>query len=757
MGMQIDPETGEEINDGELPGPGAVDTAPGPGAPPEQGDPGEIDMGMPDLSDPTVDEDHGLLAAIDQTPAPGEVKPGATTDTSVKKGDKSSRSFSGVTQAGRAASRGIFDATDREADAEGQRLKGQLAENQAKLDIGFADQAMSLEMQRKIDEEHHEELRDLHSQALEFNKMQTQLEQGAMVQAQAESQKYMTGFQQEMVGVRQMMMQTGNPLGGLDPSRKLALGAATFIQGMLAAKGTTINVTGQIDHWVEREMAHHQDSIKNRTNAAQSQLTLFGLARQNAQDDWEARQRLRGFVIDGMKARLMMEADRYGAVSAKADAMMKAGQLEVAQQQNSMLLQDKVEKQIFDYKQLANTKAVAQAQASIQRGHLGLEQTREARLKAHMDKEDALAARKAAAKGEAGAQFQPISDPSTPNLDALGKPVKVMGPDGHMITPKTGAYLWAPDDKADKVVRQHATEKAAELKAEYQEGQQAMDELIKLRKGAEKVMGLPEFVRERNPEYMQYKAEQTRLIAVVRKAATGLSFTAGENKTYLDQLPDDKIGGGDMDKMMFSFGETMRTKYNAKMNSLVGAGLRKLTPEEREQAGYATYDDLDAGGGARNRNNLSDAPADKPSYQTDVGTVAAGGGSRVRAGTTSPSDFFEEPAMVQPSKAWSRFVGKDTPQPEAATRVDQLALGVLSPSTYRRAHPDDQSLPDRDEVLAGQLLAGLKDIAGKNANAPEIHYANKLVGYIDGIHSLAEKDPKAAQKAYTELLFTLEE
>lgn len=722
---------------------------------PAQDDPDEIQMtgdepdSSPDglaalVNDPEgnfsyeVDDDHGLLGAIEQVPAPGESM-GDVMQQSASGG--MSASFRGPTERAKKVVGGVFDKEEAKSYNERLRLQQQMEQQKAGLDAGFHKQRLAMDEMAGIDAEHHDQLRDLHQQQLEFNQLQTNLEAMAQVQAKADAQQYMNQYHQEMVGVKQLMMQSGNPLGGLDTSGGLALAGAAFIQGFLGARGININVTGQVDHWVEREMQHHQQMIQNRQGAANQQLTLFGIARQSAQDDYEARQRLRGFVTEGMKAKLLMEADRYQSGAAKADAMAKAAQLDIDQQNTMIALQNGVEKKAFEARQLGIQSASAQAKASVDYGHLSIERAREERL------------RKASENKGEKEPMSPISDPASPQLDPFGKRV---------VDPKTGkavsngAFLWAPDERADKVNRTQAVKKASELKKDYQYASQAMDELITLRKKAEKVMGLPDYVKERDEDYLQYKAEKTRLITIIRRAATGLSFTAGENETYESQLMDEKILGDSTDKLMFRFSKDLRRKYNAEMNSLVGAGLRKLSDDERKSYGYQTYDTLDISGEGRDNINLSDDAPVKTAVDQDVRNVTGRGGkftdkTNPQKTVEGKPDFFDMPTMKEPTKGWKRFIGDGIPQPEETLKIEDLARGIINPAGYRKLHPEDKTMPERDELLRGRLREALEAI-GKSSTGQDARYANTLVGTMNGIYQL---EPDKARKAALDLMDTL--
>src|SRR5690606_37884280 len=138
---------------------------------------------------------------------------------------------------------------------------------------------------------------ELQQQVISFNQQAVELEQRMAAQAQAERAAYLAQYKEQLALVKQLALQSGNPMGQLSRAEAIGLAGAQFAQGFLAAQGVNIDVAGQVDRWVERSIAEHQMKIQNARTAAQETLHLYEIARQNSQDEWEARQRYRGFVI----------------------------------------------------------------------------------------------------------------------------------------------------------------------------------------------------------------------------------------------------------------------------------------------------------------------------------------------------------------------------------------------------------------------------------------------------------------------------
>ncbi len=142
-------------------------------------------------------------------------------------------------------------------------------------------------------------------------------------------QQYMADYQQKLSAVAQIAAMPGNPLAGLDHIQAGALGGSAFAQGFLAAQGINIDVTGQIDRWVQTSMAEHQQKVQNARQGAEDSLHLYDIARQGTQDEYEAQQRYRGMIIEGMKTKMLAEAARFNSPLALSQAAEKAAKLDL--------------------------------------------------------------------------------------------------------------------------------------------------------------------------------------------------------------------------------------------------------------------------------------------------------------------------------------------------------------------------------------------------------------------------------------------
>ena len=754
--MAIDPTTGREEADLSFLDPGYIDmgvpenegpaeTAAEPGeedptstamsVPAPGEDPNEIQMTGQEgqVANPFPDDSH-MQAALSEVPAPGE---------SVSASAGRTQSFNGYTEAGKKYSNDVFGRADKNADSREARVRSEMDADLARIGATRSASIAAIDKRNEVETEHFNNRLDLHKGQLEFFEKQAELETMAFVHAKAEAQQYIAKYQQDMAGVRQLMNSTGNPLTGLDTGRKIGLGAAAFAQGMLAVKGININVTGQIDKWVDREMQAHQQMIQNKTAAANSQLTLYGLARQGAKDDWEGRQRLRGFVIDGLKTQIVMEADKYRSASASADAMAKAAQLDILQAQNTMAMHEKIRKESLDIKTQEINEAVARAHAAKEQQALG-------ETASYHNKLIDLEREKLNKQYPSGEDFPtPIADPTSHPMDKNGQP---------LLDPKTGKPVdlvenkWVPDMSPgiDAGARTSALKKLSEYNGNYDAAKHALNRLRDLKAQAEKdgILGLNMLDKAASEKFARYKNQINTLVAQAVKADSGLVANEGEFQRHMALLDTRQFyQAGDNAAMIEDFENNLRDAHQARVNALEGTGIRRMTAKELEHSGQwkATTKVDEAGQAASDLRLSPDAnvqslsPYDQAAFRAmgsgrknnDVVSRLPNADLQIGGGVSLRDNIDPVETLDKPTRGWSALVGKDVPQPAIAKEIDSLYKGIINPAKYREDNPvkpDAPGLPQRDELLRSNLINTLKKI-GRDAQLPEVRdYANRLVG-----------------------------
>lgn len=386
----------------------------------------------------------------------------------------------------------------------------------------------------------HAEEANLLDRHRDFLDTQAKLEARLHDESKIERQKYLTAAQEQLAAARQLSMMTGNPLGTMGMGSAGGMGMAQFAEGFLAARGIHLNVTSQIDKMVDRGIQQHQQQIANVRANASDQFHLYDIARQSSEDDYEARQRYRGMVIDGMKTAVQASAARFGSQIAMAQGQQKSAELD-------MMLNQHLEEQADRYqtKWLDTRKAIASEK--IEWGKIAIDKQK-----------IALEEKKNAAK--TNGSWNKIADPFDTKL----------GPDGKPVT--GGKIKWEIDPSAPDGVKTQAAGKVDTAKQFYSDFRQGLDRLSELRTKAQDVMKGPEAVRgAQSQEYREYKQQRDLLTELMQKHVTGAAAPDAQATRIMNWLKDDNVlESGTNKNFIDNLNENLRKSYENTMNGTIG-------------------------------------------------------------------------------------------------------------------------------------------------------------------------------------------
>ena len=523
--------------------------------------------------------DSGDLDLFNDVPdAPGNDQPNdiemppmdMARSQEVSGGMGQSQSFSGITDRGTKKAGGFFGAAQNRAEQRNAELQSQFQQDSARLNDTIARRRQGMAELAAIDQEHQEGLLDIRRQARDFQLKEAKLEELAYNKAMQGATQYIAAYKQEMAGVRQLMLQSGNPLGGLTAVEGGALGAALFAQGFLGARGIQVNVAGQVDRWVEREMQAHQQMIQNQTNAAEGNLTLFNLARQGAMDDVQARQRMRGFVLDALKSSIYMEAARYKSQSALADAQVKAAELDALALSNEMAMRDKLVKHQLDIYGQEIQAAKYQADASREAYATAIDARYKQKLGEKIDAE-IEAEKNKPKKAEPVKPVTTFADPFNVKRDWLGKAIS------------GGKETWMLDPNEEAGIRSQAAKEGGERTRFWAEQGTNLIKLKDLFASAKGDMKGPEWFRnKKSKEYREYQQVKNYLTEWLQKDVTGAAAPDEQAARIQGWLKaDDMFQIGSNMGMIDNFIELQRNRYEKAMDNTPGI-IRIKDGEYRE-------------------------------------------------------------------------------------------------------------------------------------------------------------------------------
>lgn len=683
----------------------------------------EVDMGAPALSSP---QGTPQLA-------------GSGTSS----GSGISASFRGSTEAGRQATTGFFDQASEDTaammEAQGGRFTAEAEATQRHYDT-LRDSTIE---QGKSERYHQKQLEQLSREVQDFNESAAELEERIHADGKVVREQILGEYREQLAGVRALAATSGNPLGGLGLGQAGAMGGAMFAQGFLAAQGIQIDVGGQIDKWVDRSIAEHQMKIKNAQQGAADTLNLYDIARQSSKDDWEARQRYRGFVIQGFQSAIQIEAARFGSEIAVQRAMQRSAELEIEKTKSIAGIGDRYFATYVQTHTMALNEAEKRAQASVQERELKIRQQQantasySART-ARMEQERLSAPPAPEERADMG-----FSDGELV-VDAQGNPV--LDANGNRQVEKK----WEVDpalQKQDPTAAREVFKTGRETEDNYKMLLDATTRLGKSHEEALKVWnGMNPGVR-----MVGWKAAarlddtgaigrylQDREVWVMAKIRMNSGLAASENEANrhyglveLDKLLEFGSKGG---QRIANLRKTASEDFERKMQS---SGIRLLDKPRRVSVGTA---------GGRTQAEDTIARGDHAGVKVEPG-LAGKALEHIEA-----RDSDEAPAKSM-SGTWADFYRQETSdpehrdekvpigQPEYAVMIDRLAIGYLEPTSESNKAALGIQKEESEYATKWDSYEVLQSVARGKTKAED-----RARRYADMVFDLVRRDPEAARK-----------
>lgn len=628
------------------------------------------------------------VAAPQQTPDPTMVKAGV-----------SSR---GMTAGGMKRSAGLFGGADQAVNQFAQADNAVTAQQQQRnqQDYGGLEQATGTEVDAQ--KAFQQKDAELQQRVVDFNQHAANLEQRIAGESKAERAKYLASYQEQLAGVRQLAMQSGNPIGKLDASGAAGLMGAQFAQGFLAARGIQIDVTGQIDRWVDRSIQEHGQQVAQMRESANDTLHLYDLARQSSQDDYEARQRYRGFVIQGLQSSVQMNAARFQSDIAIAHAKEQVSKLQIEADQTERTIGDQHFNRVHQMMTTEYDKAFKQGSLAIESQKLDLEKQK-------------IAAAKAVKEAKLPAY---VVDPTQ----------YAVGDNGKRASGSKVVAVYNPD--APGVTK--AAENISNASTYHGNIQRGIERLRDLKPDSASWASIVS--KTDSPEYRRFDTARNELIADLLLANSGKAVTDAEFQRYKSMLQDNsKWQKGNNDALFGELETSSRRKLNAVFEGEQAAGnIRTLAAGEQ----------VDPRFGAQGRYMPYEAPLDPRGASIDDADMHGGKPVQSFGEVEAVAAQSDDKKTTKPSKAYAELVGQspDEQQPHNTVPVELLARVFLDPKSARTAFAAEaHGLPDDDNTVKRQAIDSLQTIAaGKDPMSSS--YAqimlDKLENDPDGVREL---------------------
>ncbi len=623
--------------------------------------------GVDIIFDPTDPDVAGTGIAPPTPIAPqGPTSPPAAQLRSVGQSHSVSSSSRGIA-GGPGTVAALYADADARTGAVVADAEARYAQEQARYQGHFDGLAEATRQQAEIEKSFHERQLEHLDRQRDFLEMHAKLEERIAAQAKVEGERYLGAYKDQLVAVRALAAQDANPLH--KGNTALGLAGAAFAQGYLAARGVHIDVTGQIDRWVDRELQQHQQRVQNARGAASDTLHLYEVARESARDDAEARQRYKGMVLESLKMGVTMEAEKFGSDIARSRAQETVARLQIEQDKIFSSVRERQEKTYRDLESANLTRA-------YQAGSLLMQQHSQSETRRHNRAMEGLERLKASKQAQPDVPVK-VSDPGAVVRDGNGRVVATRN-------------MWRQNPNVTDAQRNKAQEKSDELGERYATVKAGIERAKALRQKAQE--GFlnkygPDFIKKMSSEEKRtYEREKKLLMMEARHAMAGAALTEFEQKEWDSLLANDSgWEAGSNSKALEQFEKHFRDPFVNYMNQ--SPAFVPLTAEEQDQRAFnSAPNETDADYNA----SLHGGPPVITNLQKEEGEASHGNTERIPA-----------------HAAWRKFMGADQPDallykteefetmPEWARKMDHLAKVLVDPEFRLNA----SGIPELDGSL----------------------------------------------------------
>ena len=617
--------------------------------------------------------------------------------------------YSGPTAAGQKRASGMLGQIDqRVANYEAKDLIS-TSDEVNKYRSGVAGEQAAIGGVQGVNTDYERQLGEIDTrrQAL-YDEASRQEKEAAQV-AKLAGAEFSNKYQQQLAAVRALSVNIAGPLAKLSTAEIGGVSLAMFAQGFLASQGININVSGQIDKWVERSIKEQERQIQQKEAEANDTLNLWHIARQNSADDLEARQRYRGFIIEGLKAQTEYQSARFQSRLASAQANVTKAHLDTEAALNEASMVKQHEARVFEQKKWETQTAFELAKVNLEQQRLELDKN------------------KAANKG---IKRQIIIDPS----------------DGKAKWIVTEDRINATDDA--KV--------AAKAQAEYGRVDKQVKEAMEFRsKHAKDQWGHLNPIDRISEAKRQYEAMVERLSIEMGKTEFGTRASDKEAERIKKLVPFDRwYQSGDNTNIWLKYREDLRSDFDQMMAAHTDAipEEQQFTPRKNDAnpSAKAVYDSSTTGGAPVNRFAAEEQAEVVGKDSSNKDEESYGSGLWRKFITFKDKADFDNKQKLGITVYPATDADKEYNMPGWAIAIDHLATGWASPDAMQKFAPNDspESI-SADSKRTLETLASGKTVDGKKVPPAAQEYARHIISLgVDGISSELSANPMGAIKDY---------
>lgn len=168
-------------------------------------------------------------------------------------------------------------------------------------------------------------------------------EQEAELRAQAQSQVAMNNYMAALADFRATKIDPGQWWGNLPTSAKVGTLASVFVHDFLGVKGMHTSAMDTLNAAIDRNINAQVQNLHTKGEVAEGFKSLWYMQRHQAASDAEARVRVRGLMLEGMKQQVIAHMSQFDAGLASAQGQAAIAALDEASAKNFIELQKHID------------------------------------------------------------------------------------------------------------------------------------------------------------------------------------------------------------------------------------------------------------------------------------------------------------------------------------------------------------------------------------------------------------------------------
>lgn len=185
------------------------------------------------------------------------------------------------------------------------------------------------------------------------------------MEAQAMSDQAKADYMTALGDLRASRVDPGQLWGNMTPGVRFGTLVTAFVHDFLGAKGIKTSAMDTLNMAIDRNIASQVQAIKTKGEVAEGFKSLWWMQRNQAASDAEARARVRGFLLEGVKQQVVANMAQYESGLATAQGQSAIAAIDKEMANNMIQIHRHIDQNVLQLRNQALEEWKAKLQASI--------------------------------------------------------------------------------------------------------------------------------------------------------------------------------------------------------------------------------------------------------------------------------------------------------------------------------------------------------------------------------------------------------